>query len=97
MKSIIRTTDDQGRVRLPKAFANCTVFIDQVSDTEVRIRKAEVTPKEDVTFMEETRLPLSDRDRDLLLSLLENPPEPNEALKKAIAKFKTRENGVSLK
>lgn len=30
---------------------------------------------------------LSDRDRDLFLSLIENPPEPNEALKSAMARF----------
>ncbi|MBN9520584.1 DUF1778 domain-containing protein [bacterium] len=29
--------------------------------------------------------PLSDRDRDLLLSILANPPEPNDALKKLMA------------
>ncbi|MBW4495652.1 MAG: DUF1778 domain-containing protein [Oscillatoria princeps RMCB-10] len=30
---------------------------------------------------------LSDRDRDLFLSLMENPPEPNQALKSAMRKF----------
>jgi hypothetical protein len=29
--------------------------------------------------------PLSDRDRDLLLAALDNPPEPNEALRKLMA------------
>lgn len=29
--------------------------------------------------------PLSDRDRDMLLAVLDNPPEPNEALKKLMA------------
>lgn len=32
-------------------------------------------------------LVLSDRDRDLFLSLLENPPEPNEALKSAMREY----------
>lgn len=31
--------------------------------------------------------PLSDRDRDMLLAALENPPEPNEALKKLMAQY----------
>jgi hypothetical protein len=34
--------------------------------------------------------PLSDRDRDLFLSLLDNPPEPNEALKNAMRKHGRR-------
>jgi uncharacterized protein (DUF1778 family) len=33
---------------------------------------------------------LSNRDRDLFLKLLENPPEPNERLKKAVVEFKKR-------
>lgn len=33
------------------------------------------------------RLVLSDRDRDLFLSLMENPPQPGEALKSAMSKF----------
>ena len=33
---------------------------------------------------------LSNRDRDIFLAMLENPPEPNEALKKAVRKFKKR-------
>lgn len=33
---------------------------------------------------------LSDRDRDIFLNMLENPPEPNEALKKAVKNYKKR-------
>jgi uncharacterized protein (DUF1778 family) len=33
---------------------------------------------------------LSDKDRDLFLSLIENPPEPNQALKLAMARFKDK-------
>ncbi len=40
-------------------------------------------PEDEVVFAEvRMTAPLSDRDRDLILSLLDNPPEPNEALKK---------------
>ena len=35
-----RSTDAKGRISLPKAFANATVIFDQLSDTELRIRKA---------------------------------------------------------
>jgi uncharacterized protein (DUF1778 family) len=33
------------------------------------------------------KLVLSDRDRDLFLSLIVNPPEPNQSLKDAMKKF----------
>ena len=33
------------------------------------------------------KLVLSDRDRDLFLQLLVNPPQPNQALKKAMKQF----------
>ncbi len=86
MKMETRSTDSKGRICLPKAFANATVIIDQVSDTEVRIRKAVVIPEDEVHFYEETATPLSNRDRDRFLDLLDNPPEPNAALKRAMDK-----------
>ena len=33
---------------------------------------------------------LSDRDRDIFLAMLELPPEPNEALKKAVHEYEKR-------
>ena len=91
MAADIRTTDKKGRLCLPKSFANATVIVEQVSDTEVRIRKAQVIPEDDVRFYEEQPLaPLSDRDRDAFLALLDNPPPPNEAFRRAAAKYKKR-------
>jgi uncharacterized protein (DUF1778 family) len=55
----------------------------QISDTEVRIRKAIVIPEDEVRFYEESANPLSDRDRDRFLDLLDNPPAANAALKRA--------------
>ena len=78
-----RSTDSKGRICLPKAFANATVILDQVSDTEVRIRKAVVIPEDEVRFYEETATPLSDLDRDRFLDLLDNPPAANAALMRA--------------
>jgi hypothetical protein len=86
MTVLTGTTDQQARVRLPRSFANATVLIEQVSDTELRIRKAEATPEDELPFREEEAEPLSDRDRDLFLALLDNPPPANEALKKAAEK-----------
>ncbi len=91
MAAEIRTTDKKGRLCLPRAFANATVLVEQVSDTELRIRKAQVIPEDEVRFEEEEpRAPLSDRDRDAFLALLENPPPPNEALRRAAAEYKKR-------
>jgi hypothetical protein len=89
MTALTRTTDRKARVSLPQSFANATVLIEQVSDTELRIRKAQVIPEDEVRFREESASPLSDRDRDLFLSLLDSPPPANEALKK-IARRKGR-------
>ncbi|HZU36223.1 MAG TPA: DUF1778 domain-containing protein [Gemmataceae bacterium] len=90
MTAETRTIDPKGRVILPKAFANATVIIEQISDTEIRIRKAKVIPEDELRFAEETVSPLSDRDRDLFLALLNNPPPPNAALRRAVAKYRRR-------
>lgn len=88
-KQQIRTTDSKARLSLPKAFANSTVIIETINASEIRIRKAKVIPENEVEFLEETRQPLSDRDRDLFLALLEKPSKPNAALKKAFSKHLT--------
>jgi len=44
---------------------------------------AQVIPEDEIRFAEESAQPLSDRDRDLFLSLLENPPPPNQSLQEA--------------
>lgn len=38
---------------------------------------------EEPRFDEESRTPLTDRDRDRFLDMLDNPPEPNDALRNA--------------
>ena len=85
-----RMTDAKGRLLLPKGFANVTVIVEQVSETELRVRRAKVVAEDELSFAEETVCPLSDRDRDQFLELLANPPEPNEALKAAAARHKVR-------
>jgi hypothetical protein len=90
MAAETRTTDAKARVTLPRGFANATVIIDQVSESELRIRKAIVIPVDEVPFREETAAPLSDRDRDRFLEMLENPPAASPALKRAVAKHAKR-------
>jgi hypothetical protein len=82
MNVLTRNTDPKGRVSLPKAFASSTVIIEQISGTELRIRKARVVPEDEIRFAEETRKPLSDRDRDLFLKMLDNPPPASAALRR---------------
>jgi hypothetical protein len=51
--------------------------------SKAHTRKAGVSPREEVIFREEEVLPLSDCDRDRFLDLLNNPPPPSPALKRA--------------
>jgi hypothetical protein len=90
MATVTRTTDQKARVSLPKSFANATVVIEQVSDSEVRIRKAQVIPEDEMSFYEESARPLSDRDRDAFLALLDKPPPANAALRRAARMYKKR-------
>lgn len=49
----------------------------------------ETTDSEDTIRFEELGLqPLTDRDRDLFLSLLDNPPPPTPAMKRAHERYK---------
>ena len=90
MQTETRTTDGKGRVLLPKSFANSTVVVEQIGETEVRVRLAQVIPVDEILFPEETLQPLSDRDRDIFLAILEDTSPPNEALRKAMQRQKVR-------
>jgi hypothetical protein len=90
MAQFVRKTDHKGRVRLPKGFARTTVVIEVVSDTELCIRKETSGLGKPVLFREELVDPLSDKDRDLFLTLLDNPPAPNQALRRAAAEYMRR-------
>lgn len=85
-----RTTDAKGRLVLPTGFARSTVVIERLSETELRIRKAKVIPEDELAFIEEVRRPLSARDRDLIVNLLNNPPEPTKALRQAVKRYRKR-------
>lgn len=87
MSILTRTTDSKARISLPRGFANATVLIEQISDTELRIRKAQVIPEDELRFYEESANPLSDRDRDRFLALLDSPPPANESLRRAAAEY----------
>jgi uncharacterized protein (DUF1778 family) len=82
MATQTETTDSQARVTLPQAFANTTVIVEQLNDTELLIRKAATDAPDEEPFLEESSRRLSNRDRDRFLELLDNPPRPNEALRR---------------
>jgi hypothetical protein len=86
MATLIRTTDDKARVSLPRSFANATVLIETVSDTELVVRKAQVIPEGEIRYAEDGPTTLSARDRERFLELLDDPPAPSPALKKAVSK-----------
>jgi hypothetical protein len=88
MGTAMRIADSKGRVILP-GFANATVIVEAVSDTEYRIRKARVIPEDELRFPEdEMPIELSERDAKKVLEMLENPPKPNAALRRAAKRFK---------
>ncbi len=87
MKEVIRTADSKGRIALP-GFANATVIVEKVDDTEYRIRRARVIAEKDLRFHEEDfPLELSERDAAALTEALENPPAPNRAARRAAKRF----------
>ena len=86
----VRTVDSKCRLLLPKDYANATVTIELVGVGEIRIRKAVVVPEADLPLLEDGLKPLSKRDRDLFLGLLDNPPEPTPAFRAAATKYKKR-------
>ena len=90
MSEMIRIADSKGRVCLP-GFANATVIIEATSEDEYRVRRAKVIPADEARFSEEEMpLTLSERDARRLVEILENPPRPNAAARRAAKRFKKR-------
>jgi len=87
VKEVIRTADSKGRIALP-GFANATLIVEKVDETEYRIRKAVVIPEKDLHFPEEEGpLELSERDALKFLELLDKPPAPTKAARQAAQEF----------
>jgi antitoxin component of MazEF toxin-antitoxin module len=49
MASLTRKTGPKGQVSLGEQFANQLVIVEQISDEEVRVRKARAVPKKSLT------------------------------------------------
>lgn len=82
MAADIRSVDPKGRITLPPGWANSTVQIEAVSEYAVVIRKVKVLPLGDDLPPLPHVQPLSDEDRQKFLAAIDNPPEPNAALRK---------------
>jgi hypothetical protein len=80
----IRVTDGKGRLTLPKAFANSTLLLEIRDENEIVIRKAKVVP---IAETKPQKIKLSEHGWEQFMAALENPPEPNEALKKLMKEF----------
>ncbi len=88
MKALIRTADSKGRVALP-GFANTTLIIERVDDTEYRVRRALVIAEKEMRFHEEDfPLEVTERDAARLAKALANPPLPNKAARQAAKRFR---------
>lgn len=77
-----RSTDAKGRISLPKAFASSMVIIEQLNESELRIRKARVIPEDEWRFSEQSPIVLTERERKRFLRALDHPPKPNSALER---------------
>lgn len=84
--TLTRTADADARIKLPKKFAHAKVVV-QIQPTTTAAPKARGRASKS-RFVEESIVRLSDADRDRFLQLLESPPKPNAALKKAMAKYR---------
>lgn len=90
MKPIVRTADSKGRIALP-GFANATLIIEQIDETEYRVRRARVIPEKDLHFHEEDfPLQLTAAEGAQVVEALKKPPTPNRAAKRAARRFKER-------
>jgi hypothetical protein len=88
MKEIIRTADSKGRVALP-GFANATVIIEAVDETEYRVRKARILPEKELRFHEaDFPVHLSKKDAARFVKALEKPPAPTRAARRAARRFR---------
>jgi hypothetical protein len=85
--SEIKKADSKGRVTIP-SLANETLVIEQIGDSEFRVRVASTVPIHDLSFPEDRPGVLADKDVEKLVDILDNPPEPNRAAKKAAKEYK---------
>ena len=84
--TLTRMADADARIKLPKKFAHAKVVV-QIQPATTAALKARGSAAKS-RFVEESIVRLSDADRDRFLQLLESPPKPNAALKKAMAKYR---------
>ena len=85
-----RFTDKKARLVLPARFANSAVLVEEVSETELRIRKAVFLPEDEIPFTEMNRSPLSEHRPGLPAFSPRRSSPPNVELKKAAREHRRR-------
>jgi hypothetical protein len=79
---------EDGR-RFFTGFANTTLIIERVDDTEYRVRKARVIPEKELHFHEEDfPVKLAKRDATRFVQTLAKPSVPNKAARRAAKRFR---------
>lgn len=82
----MQTADALARVTLPAEFAEKTVVVERLSQSEVRIRKLGEEGDELSMLPENNITTLSNGERDRFVELIVSPQTANPALCKAISK-----------
>jgi hypothetical protein len=70
------------------SLANQTLVIDRIGDSEFRVRVAETVPINELSLPEDQRPELTEKDVERLIEVMDNPPEPTRAAKKAAKEYK---------
>jgi len=86
MNVTTHTTDSQARLALPSSFVNTRVEVEQISETEVRVRRLSAHEPAGFPFPAESAAALSELDRELFLQLLSNSSALDRALQEAAAR-----------
>lgn len=90
MQPETQRTDADARLVLPTSFANAVVIVEQASEAELRVRRADAVREGDLTFIEECVTSLGDVDRDYFVAVLEKTSIPSPALIQAAGRYKGR-------
>jgi uncharacterized protein (DUF1778 family) len=79
-------TDQDARVCLPSSFANCTLLLELLNESEIVLRKMNAITL-DKPHAEPIQIKLSDAGWQKFIEVLDAQPAPNEALKELMREF----------
>ena len=73
MTTLTREADAEGRITLPERFANATLIIEQVSDSEIHIRRLGVDPDDELILPEQPPIFLTASEWESFVTRLDDP------------------------